>query len=444
MSDGLNILVYANGPCVPTGFGTVVRNIFAGLVARGRVPIADLNFFGINYAGDPHGLPFKIWPAQIAASRDPDLFGRARFVQLLLGNQWPCDVLFLLEDHFTLSQPIPANGGFAPFIPGLIRGMREQVRQGRPPFKVVQYIPVDGRYLRPEWVNWISDLVDFPVAYTKFGAHTLIDYDATLAPSLRDIPHGTNPEMFFPVSSEQREAFRQQQLGLDSNAKLVVNVNRNQPRKDIPKTLQVFRRVLDQMPEARLYLHMNTRDSAGFDLGEVMHQLRLPKHAVLFPQNFSEGIGIPVEALNLVYNAADIYITTARGEGWGLPVSEHMTTGGVCVAPDHSSYSEILADGRGVLIPPTMTPDIQPSDNDQFRPSADVPAMAEAVLALLNDEPRRKAIGEKARAWALQHSWAHHIVPRWEDIFLECHRQLKQPQPRPQPRYTLNGLSLGV
>lgn len=421
---GLNIVVYANGPCVPTGFGTVIRNIFEGLVDRGKVPINDLNFYGINYTGDPHGMPFKIWPAQIAAARDPDLFGRARFANMLLGNAWPLDVLFLLEDHFTLSAPVPSQAGMQPFVPYLIQALRQQVSQGRPPFKVIQYVPIDGAMLRPNWINWIAELVDYPVAYTEFGRHTMVECDPHLRNLLKVIPHGTNPELFFPLPPEERESFRKNQLNLKPSDKLLVCVNRNQPRKDIPRTLQVFERIYRQCPDARLYLHMNVVDSAGYDLRQVIHQLRLPQHTVIFPMNFSEGVGIPVQALNMLYNSADAFITTARGEGWGLPITEAMAVGVPCVAPDHTSYSEILANGRGVLVAPEPYGVVMPSDNDQFRPLASVDGMASAVLRLFQDPEFAKRTGDAGRAWALNLTWRNHVVPRWEEVFLRCQREL--------------------
>lgn len=426
----LNVLCYANAPCAPTGFGTVMREIWLNILRRQQVPIGNVYFYGINYHGDPpHNLRdprnnelLNIYPAQIACTHDPDLFGRQRFAFQALNGRWNFNVLFVLEDHFTVSQPIPFGGQMLPFLPGLVQALRQQGRV----FKTIQYVPVDGTTIRPEWVAWMPQVIDYPVAYTEFGRRAICDLVPALAPSMRAIPHGTSTDVFYPLTEEQRRSIRAQ-IGVPEGAPLLLNVNRNQSRKDIPRTLQVFREVLRQLPDAYLVLHMNPMDSAGFNLPRIVQDLRIPLHRVRFPMNFSEGIGVPVDQLNMIYNSADVYLTTARGEGFGLTLSEAMSVGCACVAPDHSSYSEILADGRGVLVPTDAMPVATVLDNDQMRPLADVRAAADAVVALCRNPERRAQIGAAALAWARQLTWRDHVVPQWEAILREC---LPKAQPR--------------
>lgn len=427
------IQVYSDSPTAPTGFGTVSRNLF--------VPLCEefaLNFTGVNYYGDPHSFPFPIWPAAIAGP-DPDLYGRARFVARCLGqapHEQP-DVMFFLQDHFTLSHVMQfPEGVYDRFVPGLIRRLREQVARGeRRPFRVVQYLPIDGETLRPEWVDWIREQVDVIVCYTEFGRRVLLDVLPDLDERARVIPHGTSPHVFFPVSDEVRRDYRARLFGLGDLDPLVINVNRNQPRKDIPRTLQVFQRVLREMPNAKLYLHMAVRDSMGFSLDRVAHDLRLPRSALVFPKDFSEGHGVPLEHLNILYNLGDVFLTTARGGGWELPVTEAMCAGTPVVAPDHTSHHEILADGRGVLVPCREKAWIV-MDNDQGRPVADLDGMAAAVLELLRDGKRREEISAKARQWACGLEWEAAVVPQWREVFQSCVDSLRE---RVSKRRALNG-----
>ena len=436
----MNILVYANSPTAPTGFGTVIRNVFRGITERGRVPVTELNFFGVNYHGEPHEEPFKIWPAQtFNMHNDNDPFGRARFVSLVLSNRWPIDVLFCLEDHFTLAWPIPfPDGRIEPFLPGLLRRMREQLKEGRPPFRVIQYIPVDCDTLLPEWVSWIPDLVDYPVAYCHYGRRTLLDLVPRLSSNLSVIYHGTNPETFFPIAEEERQRYRREVFRCEPEQLLVLNVNRNQPRKDMARSVQVFAEALREVPNAKLYLHCNVQDGAGINLDRVRLNMRVPEGAVLFPANFNEGNGIPWPALNMVYNAADVFLTTSRGEGWGLPITESMLAGRACIALDHTSHTEILAEGRGVLVPPSLVRECMVLDNNQMRPVADVRATAAALTALLRDSVWRAQVGTRAREWAARLSWRDVIVPQWEQVFLDAHRSLQVKAPAVSAGFALN------
>lgn len=437
MSEKLRCLVYSDSPTAPTGFGTVVRNIFGPLAEEGY--FADVAFFGVNYYGEPHDLPLKVWPAQIACG-DRDLYGRARFAgSVLQPNNWDFDVLFFLQDHFTLAGLIQfPDGATEPFVPGLLRRLKAQVAAGqRKPFKSVMYIPVDSDMLRPEWLMWIPQLVDYPVAYLEFARLLMVDLVPALDDKLRVIPHGTNPETFFPLPREMVDERRANiaELKLKPSDPLIINVNRNQPRKDVPRTLYVFKRVLEEFPDAKLYLHMNVRDSMGFDLEAIRLNLRIPSGCVVYPGNFSEGRGIPADALNLIYNMGDVYITTARGEGFGLAVTESMCAGTPVVAPDHTSYSELLDDGRGMLVPPLPCRETMVCDNDQFRPVADVEAMAEAVIELLHNRELREGMATMAQQWARGMSWKDAVVPMWKQVFEECRAAL---YPAPQVNITYN------
>ena len=55
----IKVLAYCDSPTCATGFGTVSRNVLSGLYNTGRYSI---DILGINYWGDPHGFPFRIWP----------------------------------------------------------------------------------------------------------------------------------------------------------------------------------------------------------------------------------------------------------------------------------------------------------------------------------------------------------------------------------------------
>lgn len=439
----MRVAIYSDGPTAPTGFGVVAKNIFMPMLEAGTFTSDDLMFFGVNYAGEPHDLPFRVWPAQIAQRNDPDLYGRSRFAELILSNALgPIDALFLLQDTFCLSWPVPINGAMQPFMPTVIRYMRQQVEAGqRPPFRVIQYIPIDAEHPHLQWIDWIPELVDYPVAYTRYGRRVMCDLIPGLSNKMGVIPHGTNPETFFSVDPQQREAFRRDVIRLKPGQPLVVNVNRNQPRKDVPRTLQVFAEVRKHVPDAVLLLHMNCRDSAGFDLDRVRQNLQIPSDAVRFPANFSEGVGVPIEVLNMIYNSADVFLTTARGGGWELSLTEAMTAGVPVVAPDHTSHHEIITDsGGGILVKPDPHRAYIVLDNDQPRPVANVTEMADAVVGLLRSPERRRVLAMRGREWSERMSWKHHVVPQWQRIFEQAAQSLgKLGQPAQPPPLAARG-----
>lgn len=439
----MHILVYSDGPVCPTGFGVVNRNIFEPLFQRDVCQRETTNFYSINYVGEwhPDQKNYRLWPANIGLRADPDPYGRDRFCQMALAGVWPIDVLFILQDHFTV----------APFVPALVQKLREQVAAGlRPPFVTIFYIPVDNHFLKPPWVDWVPEHVDFAVAYMHWSARVITDLVPRLDGKLRVIYHGTNPETYYPIPEAEREQFRQQVMGLKPGQPLMLFVNRNQPRKDPARALQILNLARARLPELVGYFHLNPQDSAGFSMGEVAGQLRLPQGVVRFPANFSEGIGVPVDVLNRIYNAADVFVTTARGEGYGLSVTEAMCAGRLCIAPKHTSFAELLADDRGLLVPPLKGGDaVLPMDNDQFRPCADVDAMAQKVVWALEHREHAAGIARRGMEWAQALAWSGPIADQWEQVFREAYAEVaKRRAPQPAAtgtfRFTADALPAGL
>jgi glycosyltransferase involved in cell wall biosynthesis len=76
--------------------------------------------------------------------------------------------------------------------------------------------------------------------------------------------------------------------------------------------------------------------------------------------------------------AADVFVFSSLTETQGLVLIEAMAAGTPVVAVDAPSSVDVLAEGGGVLVP------------------AREEAFANAVLALLADRPRLRAIGKQA------------------------------------------------
>lgn len=292
------IIFYGDSPTCATGFGQVSRNILPALHASGRF---EVDILGINYWGDPHEYPFKIWPMAINNQRDP--YGRQRLQQHLHDPRLEYDILFFLQDTFILD-----------FLPNLIASLKQAGKQ----FKSVFYYPVDG-IPKKEWID-AANCVDYPVTYSQFAHNMSSMVVPAIGERLQIMPHGVNPKVFFPVPAAEIKQFREQFFGTMSNRFIITNVNRNQQRKDIPATIRAFKEFQKQRPESLLYLHMAAQDQ-GWNLPEVIKAFDLDiTKDVILPQNFSPSTGFPLNILNLIYNASDAVISTTVGEGWGLCV----------------------------------------------------------------------------------------------------------------------------
>ena len=318
-------------PVVPSGFGTVMKNIFYYLGKTGRY---DIDLFGVNDRGswkDPASFPYRVYQAMPPGETDP--YGRSRFVDTLRGGgldlQPPWDLVFFLNDPFVLENPIPYfNLGTLPATRDIQKTHYTQL----PPdmwFKTIGYFPVDSP-VKPHWVMSAINLVDFPVTYTHYGVQEILKADRQLDDptqvQVNVIPHGNNPTDFYPLKKEIIRQFRRDYFGtaVRDETFLVIVVGRNQRSKDIPRAMMIFKEFQKRRPDSFLYVHAEEQESWG-SLMETVLQFGLRQGKDWnYPADFIATKGVPINILNAIYNAADVHLTMTQGEGWGLPITEAM------------------------------------------------------------------------------------------------------------------------
>ena len=392
----IRLIYYGDAPPCATGFATVSKNILTGLHQTGKF---DIRVLGINYWGDPHQYPFPIWPVGTNPDRDP--YGRKKVCQMIAS--WDFDMLFFLQDSFILT-----------FIPELLNHLKNQGRK----FVSMSYFPIDG-VPKKEWIDAVT-AVDVPVTYTQFGYDECVKVVPGCKDKLEIIPHGVNPAHFHHIPDEQIRPFRTQYFGPQAEHFIYMNLNRNQQRKDIPKSMLAFQQIHKEDPKTLLYLHMAMQDQ-GWNLPEVSKAMGLdPAGDIIFPQGFGPNQGFPIESVNAIYNATDCVVSTTLGEGWGLSWVEAMATKTPVIMPNNTAMAEHIGEDHGYLINSGKDLNlysILPNDNEVLRPTVDVNHMVELMRRVKEnpDEAREKA--EVAYKYVMNNFiWEEHIVPKWVDL----------------------------
>lgn len=387
--------------CCSTGFATVLGNIMRELHKTGMY---EIDVLAINYSGDPydtHKWPGRVWPAMpgimAGAPEYADVYGRQRLLDLMGSGDY--DVVFMLQDTF------------------IIHGMMSQILRTQEElrkhpklksFKTVYYYPIDATP-KEKWITDVVKNMDFPVAYTEYAKRETLKFAPELAEKLAVMYHGTNLKHFFPVADKTEiSKFRKEYFQGNADDKfLIVNVNRNQPRKDTARNLLVLKELLNRGRKVAMYMHMQYEDVGG-NIFSMAAQLGLTDSNDFFvpsPKIFTANQGMPVETVNMIYNAADCVFTPTLGEGWGLSVTEAMATKTPVVAPANTSLNEMLADNRGMLVPSGNNPSmftVQVNDNERIRPIMDVTAAADAIEAVMDGNGPDI---EGAYKWATALSW---------------------------------------
>jgi glycosyltransferase involved in cell wall biosynthesis len=407
----IKVLAWGDYAC-STGFGTVMRNIMGEIHSTNKY---DIDVVGVNYDGGPYDTkkwPGRLWPA-ISALRTQgpygDVFGRQVFLDLL--NQGDYDLVFIVQDTFIL----------LPIVQHILELQRTKPNS----FKTIYYYPFDCTP-QEEWVTQCVASFDYPVAYTEYAKNESRKIIGELADKQHVIYHGTNTKDFFPLSPEQKIAARKNLFPENLQDKFIItNVNRNQGRKDISRSLMVMKELRDRgIDDVYLYMHMQETDFGGSILNMARSVGLNFETDFTFPnpQQFGAHSGFPIEMLNQIYNASDCYLTTTHGEGWGLTITEAMATKLPVVAPDNTSVPEILGHERGWRVPSGHTPShwvIKENDNERMRPLMDVSAAADAIEYIKNNPDEAKRRAENAYNWATTQRWSD-VCKDWKSLFGEA------------------------
>lgn len=316
------ILWYGDA-CSNTGFGRVTHSVLTHLSKEHEVAV-----IGINYNGDPHEYDFKIYPA--SNLHCADRFGLPRLVEIF--NKEKPDVFICLNDIWVVNQ-----------VWERIHFLKEKNK-----FKFVAYFPTDSERYPNEMLRHIPHW-DLAITFTVQQANRILSHG--ISPSRMGVlPHGVDLSKFNPMPRE--EARKALNLPLDKF--IVLNANRNQPRKQIDLTIKAFAEFAQDKPDTMLYLHMGAKDMGWeiiplFEREMKLRDLDPTNRLVLTSTDINYIAAPPDELLNKIYNAADVGLNTTNGEGWGLVAFEHAACRKPQVQPCHTSCMD-LWDGAGMLI----------------------------------------------------------------------------------------------
>jgi glycosyltransferase involved in cell wall biosynthesis len=365
------ILVVGDSPTVKTGFSRVCEQICLGLYNAGHQVI----LLGVNDPADRHDYPFYIYPA--FSIQGQDVLGLQKLPQVI-AKEKP-DVVLLFNDCWVCEQ--------------YYMQIQKQYEVGN--FKLFAYFPVDSHGYMPFLVKWLHE-IDGVATYTQFGVDVL--KAAKFKGEAQVFPHGVDTKTFYPVGKLEAR----HQLGL-SNLKqdfVVLNANRNQPRKRIDLTIKGFAKFAQGKDDVWLYLHMGTKD-VGWDViplfeREMRAYGNVVDRLVLTDKSPRPG-SVPEAMLNLIYNSADVYVNTSLGEGWSLTNMEASICGVPQVVPNHSACAELWGEGRGVLLDVV---DWQ-TDKDCLieRGAISVDHLAKTLDKLYKNQTLRQQLGTKTRSY---------------------------------------------
>lgn len=318
--DGRPIRLVAVGVWLPgSGFTRVLENVLTRLA-----PSFDAHLLGIGYRGPVRDFGgATLHPTNLEGG---DVFAAIRAAELV--EELDARIVLLLNDLW------------------MIQIYMRTLPRVRDRAAIVAYVPVDGRIVDAQLLEPLGG-VDRFVAFTCFGKEQIEAFSGAV---VEVIPHGIDTETFRPLPGGRAEARRR--LFPDEpdwyDAFIVLNANRPLERKRIDLTLEGFARFARSKPAAvKLWLH-----HAIMDADEHRRIAGLGERLGIGDRLRVSPLGAPPladEELNLVYNACEVGVNTAMGEGWGLVSFEHAATGAAQIVAGSSACAELWAGSAEVV-----------------------------------------------------------------------------------------------
>lgn len=369
-----------------TGFGRVTHSIGERLV---RDYGHEIHVLAVNYRGDD--FPSVLDQKQKTLLRlylptallEKDIYGTTRFVEMLgkLGeSDEGLDLVIINQDPQVIWQFLYEN----PYDP-------QKILLRYCP--ILAYVPCDGTNLPPQWRE-LSSTINYA---------TMSQWGKQNYPDSRLIYHGIDEDQFWPVSKDRpirlssgavvdskracKEAF-----GFDPDGFVIGRVDKNSGRKDFGATVKALAPVMLRHKDIQVHFHCAASEkSHGVNMPVMFARWPdIDSKRWFFPGLHNSFIGWTQEDMNGLYNAFDLFVSTSRGEGFGLTLAEAAACSVPVVAQNVSAIPEVVGPG-GILLEPQRLLTV-PSGEDVWL--SDIDAFSDAIEFLYQNEDERKRLGE--------------------------------------------------
>ena len=322
----MKVLIHTDSPLVYSGLGRCGRELAKRLYNKTHLNnLKEEHDFEVTYAawhyrGKRHELPYFIYPLQKGSENE-----NKQLASILLDSN--PDILISIGDIWNFHQ-----------IHQLIREYKEKNKK----FKWILWLTIDGEHLHPSWKS-LLDYADDINVFSQFGQQEILKFSGIKA---NVIYPGVDKNVFKPITHNIKDS----SLPFDiEKSFLVININQNTDRKNIPLTLEAFRDFTKDKEDPFLMLITDPEDSCGYDLWDFVKMFDLNKK-VAITKEAGPSKGMTDTKLNLIYNLAAVSINTSIGEGLSMPTLEAMAVGTPVMATDYASVPELLNQGGGIKL----------------------------------------------------------------------------------------------
>lgn len=328
----------------------------------------------------------------------------AKTAELIFKNGWNPDLFITLYDIWMGAYTHQTPQGLQPLHPHWI------------PIVMVDHLPI------PEGTLQQASCAYHIVTPTIFGVQ---EFQRNGVDKVSYIPFGVNTKLFKPSEEPRKEkaALQKRSVSLLPEKNLAINensfvvmlngANKDPYRKGFMRSFIALQIFLQNNPDARkdvrVYIHSWMRQARDLPHGAKVLQIGEYLRGTADYHNLQ---GVPDDIMVKLYGAADVFMHLSEGGGFEIPILEAMSCGVPVIGSDFLGMTELIKD-HGWLIPAKtryFTPlDALQQIDDEYK-------AAEALEDAYNHPDKRRALGMKAREFALGFDWDK-VNPLWIQLF---------------------------
>ncbi len=299
------VLLCGTIPSQNNGYSKVVYELSKRLAEYKDI---DLHIFGFqSFHSDPNHeaerkLPDNVTVYDVYANEEPKKTGFGDDLIVDYIKSFGPHIVIVYNDLVVLYR--------------LIKKMQE-IPEAEKNFKIVPYIDLVYKSEKNALIKFLQDSCDGGIMFTEYWKEIIKGQGFTKP--LHVVEHGFDKMGFFPIDKEVARNY----FNLDHNDFIILNLNRNQPRKRWDTCFQAFVKFISTHQNDPVKLLVGTAIQGSWDLIDVfVSECRkygldpevAKKHLIIMnnPQALTD------KDVNILYNCADVGMNTADGEGYSL------------------------------------------------------------------------------------------------------------------------------
>jgi hypothetical protein len=202
---------------------------------------------------------------------------------------------------------------------------------------VITYLDITQHGVKNDFQNVINDNSDQVLVFSNCWKSEL----TLVTKPISVLPHGANIPKMDKMTARNS-------IGIKYEGPILLNLNKNQPRKRLDLTIMALVKYYSQNPESDLLTIIGSAKEGAWNLSQIIEQECKLQNVERDISSMFTFVNNPTylddTVINALYNACDIGLNTCDGEGFGLCNAEHAFIGRPQIVPDLPIFRDVLGD----------------------------------------------------------------------------------------------------